>query len=79
MAEEEPAADLKKLGLIREKLEARKKGLLPSTAAADSFAEYDAGGEYVMLSLCVCHTMKVGPVRSDGCFYDGEARDSCKP
>lgn len=41
LVEEEPAADIKNLGLIRQKLEARKKGLLPSTAPGDSFAEYE--------------------------------------
>ncbi|KAM3575133.1 hypothetical protein VYU27_002937 [Nannochloropsis oceanica] len=44
LAEEEPAADIKNLGLIRQKLEARKKGLLPSSAPGDSYAEYQAGG-----------------------------------
>lgn len=41
LVEEEPAADIKNLGLIRQKLEARKKGLLPTAAPGDSFAEYE--------------------------------------
>lgn len=47
LVEEEPAADIKNLGLIRQKLEARKKGLLPTAAPGDSFAEYEgpSGGD----------------------------------
>ncbi|EWM26171.1 initiation factor 3g [Nannochloropsis gaditana] len=43
LAEDEPAADLKNLGLIQQKLAARKAGLLPSTTPGESFAEYDGG------------------------------------
>jgi hypothetical protein len=39
-AEEEPAADMKGLGIIMQKLQARKKGLLAMSAPEDSFSNF---------------------------------------
>lgn len=55
--EEEPAADIKNLGLIRQKLEARKKGLLPSANPADSFADYEGPGKSNSASIASIWTM----------------------
>lgn len=41
LTEEEPAADMKGLGIIMQKLQARKKGLIARSGPEDSFMNYD--------------------------------------